>query len=85
MNDYSRYSHYFRTHEWTHVPVRDEWLDERCVLFEVRPYFRHDIKEWLEQTPAGSYALLEDEDHFVNHVIAFSQPKGASWFLLRWS
>lgn len=85
MNDYSRYSHYFRTHEWTHVPVRDEWLDERCVLFGGRPYFRHDIKEWLEQTPAGSYALLEDEEHFVNHVIAFSRPKGASWFLLRWS
>ena len=84
MNDYTRYSHYFRTQDWTHIPLRDEWQDPRHI-FGGRPYLRHDIKEWLDKTPGGSYALLEDEEHFVNHVIAFSRPKGASCFLLRWS
>ena len=84
MNDYTPYRSMFKVHEWTHVSVRDEWQDPRHV-FGVRCFLRHEIRDWLKQTTGGSYAVLDDEEHFLNHVIAFSQPKSASLFLLRWS
>lgn len=84
MNDYTPYRDTIRVHDWTHVPVQDKWQDARHV-FGGRCFLRYDIKEWFKNTIGGSYAVLDDEEHFCNHVIAFSQPKDASMFLLRWS
>ena len=84
MNDYTPYRHTFSVHRWTHIAVLDEWQDPRHV-FGGRCFLRYDIKAWLRDTPGSSFAVLDDEEHFLNHVIAFSKPKDASMFLLRWA
>ena len=84
MNDYTRYSLIFKTNTWTHVPVRDEWQDPRHI-FGGRCYLRREIQTWLEITPGSAFAILDDEDYYVNHVIAFSRPRDATMFMLRWS
>lgn len=83
MNDCTPYRHTFKVHDWTHIPVLDEWQDPRHVFGGF--FLRYDIKEWLKNTTGGSYAVLNDEEHVCNHVIAFSRPRDASMFILRWS
>lgn len=84
MNDYTPYRMTFHVDKWTHIPLRDEWQDPRHI-FGGRAYLKREIVAWLAETPGDTYAVLDDEEHFVNHVIAFSQPRDASMFLLRWS
>lgn len=84
MNDYTPYRMTIRTDNWTHIPIQDEWQDPRHI-FGGRCFIRRDINEWLSKSQGHAYAILDDEDHFINHVIAFSNPKDASMFLLRWS
>ena len=84
MNDYSRHSMTVKTDTWTKVPVRDEWQDPRHI-FGGRCYLKNEIVYWLAETHGSAYAVLDDEEHYCNHVIAFSQAKDATMFLLRWS
>jgi hypothetical protein len=83
MKDYTPYRDTFLVHKWTHIPVRDEWLHPNHV-FGLRNPLSQEMKEWLDKNLKGSYAFLEDEDNYVNHVIAFSREYDATFFLLRW-
>lgn len=84
MNDYTPYRMTFSVHEWTHIPVRDEWQDPRHIFGE-RCFLRRDIKQWLVESTGGPYAILDQGKHILDHVIAFSQPQDASMFVLKWS
>ena len=84
MKDYTPYRHTFLVHQWTHVPVRDEWLHPNHVFGIHKPMLK-EVREWLDNHKGGCYAILEDEDTFTDVAIAFSNERDAAFFLLRWS
>lgn len=84
MKDYTRYRMTFRVDKWTHVPVKDEWLHPNHI-FGMRLTLSEEVTKWLDKNVKGHYARLEDEEFYVNHVIAFSRECDAAWFLMRWT
>lgn len=84
MKDYSLYRLTFRVDQWTHVHARDEWLHPHHV-FGMRFTLKKEVSEWLDNHNGSYYALLEDEVHYTDHIIAFSKEADAVAFLLRWT
>jgi hypothetical protein len=46
---------------------------------------KKEVSEWLDNHNGSYYALLEDEVHYIDHIIAFSKEADAVAFLLRWT
>jgi len=84
MKDYTFYRMTVIMDKWTRIPVRDKWCHPNHV-FGLRNPLSQEMKEWLDKNVKAHYAILEDEDNFVNHDIAFSSEYDAAFFLLRWS